>query len=223
MHWTEVAGFVTGGLCVWLVVRQNVWTFPVGIANNVFFIVLFLQVGLYAEMGLQVVYIGLGFLGWWWWLRGGPDRSRLQVRATPVWVWPAAVAVIALGTWLLHWLLTTQTDSTVPGWDALTTTMSLTAQLMLSRKWIGNWWVWIAADVIYIGLYASKGLWLTSVLYVVFLTLCVVGLRQWRTAQREAAEEAATGQAAEQAADHTTAQETVGPEQLPGPVEVARR
>ncbi|MCK0112485.1 nicotinamide riboside transporter PnuC [Ornithinimicrobium sp. F0845] len=183
MHWTEIAGFVTGGLCVWLVVRQNVWTFPIGIANNIFFIVLFTQVGLYAEAGLQVVYIGLGLLGWWWWLHGGPDRTRLVVRDTPSWAWPAAIIAIGLGTWALHWLLTTHTDSTVAGWDAVTTTMSLVAQLMLSRKWIGNWVVWIVADVIYIGLYASKGLWLTSVLYAVFLTLCVVGLRQWREAR----------------------------------------
>lgn len=163
--------------------RQNVWTFPIGIANNVFFIVLFTQVGLYAEAGLQVVYIGLGLLGWWWWLRGGPDRTQLVVRDTPSWAWPAAIIAIGLGTWGLHWLLTSFTDSTVAGWDAVTTTMSLVAQLMLSRKWIGNWVVWIVADVIYIGLYASKGLWLTSVLYAVFLTLCVIGLRQWRAAR----------------------------------------
>lgn len=191
MHWTEIAGFVTGGLCVWLVVRQNIWTFPVGIANNIFFIVLFLQVGLYAEVGLQVVYIGLGLLGWWWWLHGGLDRSRLVVRETPRWAWPTAVLVIAVGTLGLHWLLTTHTDSTVAGWDALTTTMSLVAQLMLNRKWIGNWLVWIAADVIYIGLYAAKGLWLTSVLYAVFLTMCLIGLRQWRAARDAAAVEEA--------------------------------
>jgi nicotinamide mononucleotide transporter len=58
--------------------------------------------------------------------------------------------------------------------------MSLAAQIMLSRKWIGNWFVWIAADVIYVVLYAAKDLWLTSVLYAVFLGLCLVGLRQWR-------------------------------------------
>lgn len=194
MNWTEIAGFVTGALCVWLVVRQNVWTFPVGIANNVFFIVLFLQVGLYAEAGLQVVYIVLGLLGWWWWLRGGPDRTRLVVRDTPTWAWPLAVTLIALATWALYSLLTAYTDSTVPGWDAVTTSMSLVAQLMLNRKWIGNWLVWITADVVYIGLYASKGLWLTSVLYVGMLTMCVIGLRQWRAARAAHAGTTAAGQ-----------------------------
>jgi nicotinamide riboside transporter PnuC len=74
--------------------------------------------------------------------------------------------------------------------DALTTVMSLAAQLMLNCKWLGNWLVWIAADLIYIALYAGKGLWLTSVLYALFLTMCLFGLRQWRASLR------ATGAAA---------------------------
>lgn len=185
MSWTEIAGFVTGGLCVWLVVRRNIWNFPIGIANNIFFIALFVQAGLYADASLQVVYVGLGLLGWYWWLHGGERRAQLRTRHTPKEVWVAAAVVIAGGTVLLHWLLTIHTDSTVAGWDALTTTMSLVAQVMLNRKWIGNWFVWIAVDVIYVGLYAAKGLWLTSVLYAVFLGLCVAGLRQWRASLEE--------------------------------------
>lgn len=186
LTWTEVLGFATGALCVWLVLRRNIWNFPVGIANNIFFIFLFVGAGLYADAGLQVVYIGLGLLGWYWWLRGGPDHTALTVRRAPRWIWPAAITAIAAGTLTLHWLLTNHTDSTVAGWDALTTSMSLVAQLMLNRKWIENWIVWIAADVIYIGLYAVKGLYLTSILYAVFLGLCVAGLRTWSAAAREA-------------------------------------
>ncbi len=188
MTWTEVAGFVTGALCVWLVVRQNVWTFPVGIANNVFFIVLFVQAGLYADAGLQVVYIGLGALGWYWWLRGGPERTRLAVARTPRAMWPALAVGLVATTVLLTWLLTTYTDSTVAAADALTTAMSLTAQLMLNRKWIGSWWVWIAVDVLYVGLYAYKGLHLTALLYLLFIGLCVRGLIEWRAAARADAE-----------------------------------
>ncbi len=186
MTWTEVAGFVTGALCVWLVVRQNVWTFPVGIANNVFFIVLFVQAGLYADAGLQVVYIGLGALGWYWWLRGGPRRTALTVRRTPRAAVPALVGGVAVVTVLLTWTLSTFTDSTVAPADALTTAMSLAAQLMLNRKWIGSWWVWIAVDVLYVGLYATKGLYLTALLYLLFIGLCVRGLVEWRAALRDA-------------------------------------
>ena len=182
MSWTEVAGFASGALCVWLVVKQHVGNFPVGIANNVFFIVLFVGAGLYADAGLQVVYIALAAWGWWCWLRGGPQRSELPVQRTPRVAWPVLLVGIAGGTAVLSWALSTWTNSTVAGWDALTTVMSLAAQVMLNRKWIGNWWVWIAADVIYIVLYAVKDLWLTSGLYVLFLALCVQGLREWRRA-----------------------------------------
>ncbi|GAB4071087.1 nicotinamide riboside transporter PnuC [Angustibacter speluncae] len=180
MSWTEVAGFVTGALCVWLVVRQQVWNFPVGIANNVFFIVLFVQAGLYADAGLQVVYIGLGVLGWYWWLRGGPARGELAVRRTPRAAWPLLALGCVAAAAVLTWVLTTWTDSTVAVADASTTAMSLTAQLMLNRKWIGSWGVWISVDVLYVGLYAYKGLYLTAVLYLLFIALCVQGRREWR-------------------------------------------
>ena len=184
LSWTEIAGFVTGALCVWLVVRRNIWNFPVGIANNVFFFVLFLQTGLYADAWLQVVYVGLGALGWYWWLHGGSNREALVVHRTPRWAWIAVLACVAGATGIIYLLLTSHTDSVVPTGDALTTSLSLGAQIMLNRKWIGNWWLWITADVLYIGLYAYKGLYLTSILYVLFLTMCIIGLRQWRAAAR---------------------------------------
>lgn len=180
--WIEVAGFATGALCVWLVVRRSIWNFPVGIANNVFFWILFTSSGLYADAWLQVVYVVLAGLGWYWWLHGGIDRTALTVSVTPLWGWLASATFVATGTAVIYWLLTSHTDSTVPLGDALTTALSLGAQLMLSRKWIGNWWLWIAADVLYIALYLHKDLYLTALLYAGFLGLCVLGLHQWRRA-----------------------------------------
>lgn len=182
MTWPEVAGFVTTGLCVWLVVRRNIWNFPIGIASNIFFWVLFIRAGLYADAWLQVVYLVLGAAGWWMWLRGGPDRSALVVRRTPAPGWLAVLAFVAAGTWVIYELLTAHTDSTVPVADAFTTSLSLGAQLMLNRKWIGNWVLWIVADVLYIWLYWIKDLHLTSVLYLGLLAMCLVGARQWRAA-----------------------------------------
>lgn len=184
MSWVEVLGFVTGALCVALAVRQNVWNFPIGIANNLVFIALFVTSGLYSDAGLQVVYIGLGLTGWWAWQRGGPRHTALLVRRDPRWGWAAVVIGTAVVTWGVYELLSRRTDSTVPLGDALTTALSLVAQVMLNRKWIGNWVVWIVADVLYVGLYASKGLWLTAALYAGFIGLCVVGLRTWRRALR---------------------------------------
>jgi nicotinamide mononucleotide transporter len=183
MDWTEIAAFASGAVCVYLVVRQHIANFAVGIANNLLFVWLFVGAGLYADAGLQVVYIALAGLGWWWWLKGGARRTGVEVHDPS----PAALlgCVVAVGvvTAALQWVLLTWTDSSVAGWDALTTALSLVAQFMLSRKWIANWWFWIAADLVYVPLYAHKGLWLTSGLYVLFLGLCVAGLVQWRRAR----------------------------------------
>src|SRR5205814_1594941 len=138
-----------GAVGVWLTVKENIWNWPVGLANNAFFVVLFFGARLYADMGLQVVYIALGILGWSWWLHGGARRERLAVSTTPRTTWVVLGVLVALCTWGLTLFLRRIGDS-APLWDALTTTLSLAAQYLLTRKLLENWWVWIAADVIYI-------------------------------------------------------------------------
>ena len=190
MSWVEVLGFVSGAACVWLATRQNVWNFPVGIANNLLFLWLFAHTGLYANAGLQVVFAALAVLGWVWWVRGGAGRRPLVVTRTPRWVWPAGAAVLALATVGLTVLLSATAGSAAPFWDALTTSSSLVAQVMLGRKWLGSWAVWIGTDVVLVGLYASQGLVLTAVLYAGFFGLCLLGWRDWRRALVPGAEPA---------------------------------
>ncbi|MFP1629612.1 nicotinamide riboside transporter PnuC [Streptomyces sp. 5K101] len=177
---TEFLGFGSGALCVWLVARQHIANWPIGIANNVLFILLFSQAGLYADAGLQVVFITLAVYGWWTWTHGGgPGSGTLPVRRTTrtEWTWLLTAGVV--GTLALTLLLDRATDSTVPFWDALTTALSLMATYGQCRKRLESWWLWIAADVVYIPLYAYKELYLTALLYVGFMTLCVIGLRNW--------------------------------------------
>lgn len=184
MNWIEIIGTVSGALCVWLLIQRNLWNFPAGILSCAMFLVLFAQSGLYADAGLQVVFIALNALGLYWWLRGGADHDGVQIatlRPVQLALCLSAVAVIAVS---IHFGLTRWTDSTVAGWDAITTALSLVAQFMLSRKWIANWWLWITADLIYIPLYIHKDLWLTAGLYGVFLVMCIIGLREWQRAAR---------------------------------------
>ncbi|MDV9190000.1 nicotinamide riboside transporter PnuC [Streptomyces sp. SR27] len=180
VSWTEVLGFGSGALCVWLVARQHLANWPIGIANNLFFVLLFTQAGLYADAGLQIVFITLAAYGWWTWTHGGgPGSDALPVRRTTrtEWTWLLAAGVV--GTLALTLLLDRVTDSTVPFWDALTTALSLMATYGQCRKRLESWWLWIAADLVYVPLYAYKELYLTSLLYVGFMTLCVLGLRGW--------------------------------------------
>ncbi|MEI6043828.1 MAG: nicotinamide riboside transporter PnuC [Chloroflexota bacterium] len=176
---TEVFGFITGALCVWLTVKQNIWTWPTSIANNIFFIVLFLQAQLYADMSLQVVYIVLEVLGWYRWLHGGNNSSRLSVSKASAQTL-AILGLLLIGITFGMTLFLESVNDSAPFLDGLTTVMSLIAQYMLTRKLIENWYIWIAADVIYIGLYAAKGLYLTSGLYFLFLCMCLAGLWSWR-------------------------------------------
>ena len=175
----EVLGFVTGAASVWLTVEERIWNFPVGILNSAFYVAVFLQARLFAGTSLQVVFIALGFLGWYAWLRGGRGRAALHVARVGI---PEALALgIALvaGTWGLTALLISVGDAS-PFLDALTAALGLVAQYLLNRKAIENWLVWIATDAISIGLYLSRGLSLTALLYVISLTMCVAGLVQWR-------------------------------------------
>ena len=179
MSLTEVFGFLSGALCVWLVVKQNIWNWPIGIINNIFFIVLFFEAGLFADMGLQVVYIVLAILGWYWWLYGGDKNKKLEVSHVSL----RTVLVLSLigivSTYGMMVYLESINDS-APFLDALTTVMSLIAQFMLTKKYLENWYVWISADVIYIYLYFAKDLHLTAVLYFIFLLMCIAGLREWK-------------------------------------------
>ena len=179
-HWTEILGFVTGAVCVFLAARRNIWNFPIGIANNLVFIVLFVGTALYADAGLQIVYLVLGVQGWIAWARRRPEVVEGFASSTPRRaIVPLVLAAVA-GTAVLTFVLTTFTDSTTQLADASTTAVSLVAQYMLNRRWIENWFVWIAVDVVYVALYAVKGLFITGALYLLFIALCVGGYRAWR-------------------------------------------
>lgn len=174
----EAWAFATGGVCVWLVVRQHMANWPVGLANNILFFILFLESRLYADMSLQVIYFGLGVFGWWNWLFGGQNHSRLTITRTTSREWLALAILTAAVTWILREILVAVNGS-APFWDAFTTVLSLVAQYLLCRKRLEHWFVWIAADIIFIPLYLSRGLHLTALLYAVFLSMCLFGLHAW--------------------------------------------
>lgn len=183
-YWTEILGFATGLACVALSARRNVWNFPIGIANNLVFLVIFGSAGLYALAGLQLVYLGFAVHGWLHWARG-VEKERFYVARTPARTWPWLVAAGVVGAVALWWALSTFTDSALPLADAATTAGSLVAQYLLNRKRIENWYVWIVVDVAFVGLALATGLWITAVLYVVFIALCVYGLVSWRRIERD--------------------------------------
>ena len=176
----EAIGFVSGALCVWAVARQNIWNWPLGIASNIAFFLLFTGVGLYADASLQVVFLLLSIYGWVQWLRRGVSGERAvgirRARGSEVVI---GLALTAVALVVVALLLAAETDSQVPWPDAFVLAFSLLATWGQAQKIIEQWWVWIAVDVVSIPLYLIKGLWLTAGLYSGFLALCIYGLVGW--------------------------------------------
>ena len=175
--WLEAWGFITGGICVWLTVRENVWTWPFGIANNIVFFALFWQGRLFADASLQIIYVALSVFGWLNWRRG-TSGGRLEIRYASQTERLICIVFVVMATWILSHILVAA-NGAAPFWDAFTTALSLAAQALMCRKRLDHWIVWIVADLVYVPLYFQRGLPLTSALYLVFLMLCIAGLKRW--------------------------------------------
>jgi nicotinamide mononucleotide transporter len=180
VSWLEAWGALTGLLCVWLLARQNIWTWPIGLTNNLLFMVLFWRSRLYADSILQVIFAALGGYGWYHWLQVPVPGAELSVRRTTRAEWVVLFAATTLGHAAAYWGLTRHTDSPVPFWDSAVLALSLAATYGQARKLLESWIVWIVVDVISVPLYISSGLYLTSGLYFLFLCLCVSGYLNWR-------------------------------------------
>ncbi|HLG34977.1 MAG TPA: nicotinamide riboside transporter PnuC [Bacteroidia bacterium] len=180
----EIAGTVFGIAGVWLTIRQNIFCFPAGIINVALYAYLFFKSKLYADAGLQIIYIALLVYGWMQWKEKTEDK-KLQVTRSD----NAALilfAIIGIGaTVLLGTFLYSKTDASLPYLDALTTVMSLIAQWLIAKKKIENWLIWIMADVIYVGMYIYKSLYLTSGLYFIFILLAVLGYMEWKKSLKQ--------------------------------------
>jgi nicotinamide mononucleotide transporter len=177
--WLEAISFVTGAVCVWLTVMENIWNFPIGMLNVATFAIVFFRARLMSDAGLQVVYFVLSGIGWYLWLFGGKGRSPLTVTLAST-RRRMNVSIAMLIIWIGLMFVLPHVSGLMVFWDALTTSLCLGAQWLLDRKHLENWLLWIIADVIYVPVYALKGLYLTSMLYAVFLCMAIMGFLKWR-------------------------------------------
>jgi nicotinamide mononucleotide transporter len=179
VSWAEVLGDLSGAACVWLVARQNIWNWPLGLLNNIFWAVLFWRALLYADAILQGAFFALSVYGWWTWVRGTGAAKVLRVRRTSGREWFVLTAITLLATLAVSMLLARHTRSPAPLWDASVLTLSLAATYGQAQKLVESWWLWIAVDVISVPLYVSRALYPTAALYIVFGCICVKGLVDW--------------------------------------------
>jgi len=176
----EVVAFVLAVLMVVLNMRVNALAWPLAIISSLLYFALFWSSRLYGDASLQIFFALVALWGWWQWLRGtAADGAALQVRALPArgrwWLLGAlAFAWPATGLFLKRY-----TDTDVPWWDAFPTAASVIGQWLLGRKYIENWAAWVVVNIVSVGLFAYKGLWLTVLLYGVFIAMSFMGWRAW--------------------------------------------
>ena len=183
-HWTEIAGSVLGLIQIWLLVRRSLWNFPLAMASVTLVGITLFEGRLYSEAGLQGFFFVVNALGWYQW-----SRVRSGGNAVPVgWMstaarlrWAAATVLLSV---TLGWIMHTFTNAALPFADSAVTGASIAAQLLLNNRRIENWVLWVAIDVASIALYLTRDLYFLTVLYIAFLAISVIGLRQWTRASR---------------------------------------
>ncbi|MCW4460133.1 nicotinamide riboside transporter PnuC [Sphingomonas sp. BT-65] len=187
MNPLEIAASALLLLNIALVARRSIWNYPFAIAAVSLYAVLFYETKLYSDMLLQGFYVALNLYGWFNWSRSRAEAGEVVVR-TLGWqargAWLAGCAALTGGWgWLMHRL----TDAAMPWWDAGVAMTSVAAQILLSRRYLENWVLWIAVDIVAVPLFAMRGLWLTAGVYAILLGLSVWGLIDWRRAYRRRA------------------------------------
>ena len=192
--WLEIAAFVLSLAMVACNLRVNPLAWPLAIAASLLYALLFADSRLYGEASLQLFFVAVCAWGWWQWLRGtGGDGRPLAVHFLAPRVRAVALAATFTAWPLLGLLLFHATDSDVPFFDALPTAGSVVAQFLLARKAVDNWPWWLAVNLVSVGLFAWKALWLTVLLYAIFALLSVVGWRAWALRARAAGPGAGRG------------------------------
>ena len=176
----EVVGVIFGLLSVWFAVKEDNWTWPTGFVNSVLFGILFWGNRWYVNVGLQILYVLYNLYSWYMWLYGGKNRTAPVIKRTPASAWWALGAAVCVGTLVVGRTFALYTDDMVPYWDAVTVALSLVAQYMLTFKWLENWWVWIIANVIYLGLGVFNRNYIFAGLQIVNIGLSVMGYLAWK-------------------------------------------
>lgn len=184
----EAIATLLGVANILLLVRRSIWNYPFGLVMVALYARIFFASRLYSDAALQLFFFAIQLYGWWaWWRAGGVDHAIKVERLTPAAriAWSVMIALTSLG---LGAIVGHYTDASFPWIDASVAIASVAAQILLARRCIENWLLWIAVDMVAIGLYAAKQLYLTSGLYGLFLVISIAGLIEWARVERRQAQ-----------------------------------
>ncbi len=176
----EIIAVILGLISVYLVTRQNVWCYPLGIVSVFLYIFIFYDVKLYADMGLQVFFIVLQAYGWYEWLYGGEGNTELNVAWGTKRIYFFSAIFTVITTAVMGFILHKLTNASLPYVDSFLAVLSMVAQWMMAKKYIESWILWVIVNIGSIGMYTFKGLYFTTFLYVVYFGLAILGYKEWR-------------------------------------------
>lgn len=179
INWIEIVGAILSLIYLYLSIKQQVSLWFFGIISSLFYIVVFFQSKLFADMSLQFYYVVISIYGWIHWKTGKSVAEDLPVtRINTKYILVSVVATVVF--YLLYYYILVYFKSNVPKSDALVGALSIVGTWMLARKFLENWLVWMLADGLCIGLYIYKGLYPTVILFVIYTVMTVVGYWQWK-------------------------------------------
>jgi nicotinamide mononucleotide transporter len=178
--WLEVVAVIFGILSVWFARKENIWVYPTGIINVLIYVYLCFFAGLYADMGINAFYFVMSVFGWYNWSRRDESMHHVPISSLTVKGWIFYLLIIAFAFGIIYYVLKNFTDSSVPVYDSFTTALFIAGMWLMAIKKIENWLMWIAGDLLVIPLFAMKGLVFTSIQYIVFLVLAILGYIEWR-------------------------------------------
>jgi nicotinamide mononucleotide transporter len=184
-NWLENVAAVITLVGIWLTTRRTLICWPVVLVSDVLYLIVFHRQNLKSDALLQVVFIGFTLYSWWNWARGVRPGGRVRVAPMRLRDLLGGLAVGALGSLVVGWLMA-RIGASLPHLDAALAVFSLVASWWEARKHTANWWLWIVVDAAYVGEYLYKDMWTTAALYAGFVALAVLGLRDWHRAEAAA-------------------------------------
>lgn len=170
---------LAGFLCVYLLIKRSIWSFVFGLIQVSIYAWIFYSVKLYSDMLLHLFYIGFQFYGWYIWRQSQTSEGQVIVVKGHFGEYATWAALATLSSLILGYIMAHYTDASLPYADAFTTCTSLIAQWLLSRRKLFNWAFWIVVDLAAICIYWHKQLYPTSLLYLCFLVMAIIGQWQW--------------------------------------------
>lgn len=177
--WQELTGFITGLLCVYLAAKNVIWNWPLAIVSVVTYAFVFYEKRLFADTGLQVYFLAMNIYGWYHWSKRSPGNNLAPVisitkRQILLSVVSVAAVTLFLGSVLKY------TTASYPYLDSFCAACSVVAQLLLARKVLQNWLIWVFINIIYVGIYLFKDLHLTAIMYAIYIPIAVMGYLDWK-------------------------------------------